>query len=147
MEQPPAAPLTGNQAGQPARSAGQLARDLAQQARDAARQGIPTAAPPAFYPREPTVPKGAVDISVAVLTTVAICVIGAPIARALGRRIDRKSEVTRVADSMAPQLRQLQESVDAMAIEIERISEGQRFTSKLLAERAGAPIAGRSGPA
>jgi hypothetical protein len=32
-------------------------------------------------------------------------------------------------------LRQLQESIDAMAIEIERISEGQRFTSKLIAER------------
>jgi hypothetical protein len=29
--------------------------------------------------------------------------------------------------------------VDAMAIELERISEGQRFTAKLLAERSGGP--------
>ena len=38
---------------------------------------------------------------------------------------------------LTPQIRQLQDSVDAMAIELERISEGQRFTAKLLAERSG----------
>ncbi len=32
-----------------------------------------------------------------------------------------------------PQLAQLQQTVDAMAIEIERIAENQRFTTKLLA--------------
>jgi len=30
---------------------------------------------------------------------------------------------------------QLQQAVDAIAIEVERLSEGQRFTTKLLAER------------
>jgi predicted ATP-dependent serine protease len=34
------------------------------------------------------------------------------------------------------QLRELASSVDAIAIEVERISEGQRFTTKLLADRA-----------
>jgi hypothetical protein len=29
----------------------------------------------------------------------------------------------------------MQQSLDAVAIEVERISEGQRFTTKLLAER------------
>jgi hypothetical protein len=32
-------------------------------------------------------------------------------------------------------LAQLQRAVDAIAIEVERLSEGQRFTTKLLAER------------
>ena len=32
-------------------------------------------------------------------------------------------------------LGQLQRAVDAIAIEVERLSEGQRFTTKLLAER------------
>ena len=32
-------------------------------------------------------------------------------------------------------LEHLQQSVDAIAIEVERIAEGQRFTTKLLAER------------
>ena len=31
-------------------------------------------------------------------------------------------------------LRQLQQAVDAISIEVERLSEGQRFTTKLLAE-------------
>lgn len=32
-------------------------------------------------------------------------------------------------------LSEMQHSIDAVAVEVERISEGQRFTSKLLAER------------
>ena len=41
-----------------------------------------------------------------------------------------------LADAAAMQrLEQLQQSVDAMAIEVERISEGQRFVSKLMHER------------
>jgi hypothetical protein len=37
---------------------------------------------------------------------------------------------------------QLQQAVDAIAIEVERLSEGQRFATKLLAE----PDSHRSGP-
>jgi hypothetical protein len=39
-------------------------------------------------------------------------------------------------------IRQLQQAVDTIAIEVERLSEGQRFTTKLLAENvtALAPI-------
>lgn len=35
-------------------------------------------------------------------------------------------------------LSELQHAVDSVAIEVERISEAQRFTTKLLSERAGA---------
>ncbi|MDB4882868.1 MAG: hypothetical protein JWL95_1634 [Gemmatimonadetes bacterium] len=34
------------------------------------------------------------------------------------------------------QLEQLQQSVDAIAVEVERIAESQRFSAKLLVERA-----------
>jgi hypothetical protein len=34
-------------------------------------------------------------------------------------------------------LGRIEQAIDAMSVEVERISEGQRFTSKLLAERAG----------
>ncbi len=59
-----------------------------------------------------------------------------PIARAISRMIDRRTDrsLVNVAE-VAPQLRMLQESVDAMAIELERISEAQRFTAKLMAEK------------
>ncbi len=33
-------------------------------------------------------------------------------------------------------LGRIEQAIDAMSIEVERISEGQRFTTKLLAERA-----------
>lgn len=64
-----------------------------------------------------------------------------PIARAIGRMIDRRTDksLVRIAE-VAPQLRQLQESVDAMAIELERISEAQRFTAKIMAEKPASAI-------
>jgi hypothetical protein len=37
-------------------------------------------------------------------------------------------------DEMSGQLRRLEQAVDATALEVERIAEGQRFTTKLLAE-------------
>lgn len=44
-------------------------------------------------------------------------------------------------------LGQLQQAADAIAIEVERLSEGQRFTTKLLAENATgiAPIPAKHG--
>jgi hypothetical protein len=36
-------------------------------------------------------------------------------------------------------LARMEQAIDAMAVETERISEGQRFTAKLLNERAGQP--------
>jgi hypothetical protein len=40
-------------------------------------------------------------------------------------------------------LEHLQQSVDAIAIEVERIAEGQRFTTKLLSERGEGSDLGR----
>jgi hypothetical protein len=42
-------------------------------------------------------------------------------------------------------LAEMQQSLDAVAVEVERISEGQRFTSKLLAERGTAQPAELNG--
>ena len=39
-------------------------------------------------------------------------------------------------DEIARQIAVLQQTVDATAVEVERLGEGQRFTTKLLAERA-----------
>jgi hypothetical protein len=39
---------------------------------------------------------------------------------------------------MEDRLTRIEQAVDAIAVETERISEGQRFTTKLLAERHGA---------
>ena len=108
----------------------------AQKASQDAGHTATTTVPP-FDPSD-MIPPQAVDISLAFFFTVAFCVVGFPLARAFARRIDRKTEFRTVGGpDLTPHIRQLQDSVDAMAIELERISEGQRFTAKLLAERSG----------
>ncbi|MFL5612625.1 MAG: hypothetical protein ACJ796_03085 [Gemmatimonadaceae bacterium] len=54
-------------------------------------------------------------------------------ARLLLIRAKRLSERPPVADS--ERMKHLEEAIDAIAIEIERISEAQRFQTKLLADR------------
>ena len=51
------------------------------------------------------------------------------------------AEVTSRLDDIANRLARLEASVDASAVEIERISEGQRFTAKLLAGRETSELA------
>ena len=48
-------------------------------------------------------------------------------------------EVTRRLDEIAERLARLENSVDSTAIEVERISEAQRFTARVLTERSAAP--------
>jgi hypothetical protein len=88
------------------------------------------------------VPEGAVIISVALFASIAATIIFAPLARAAARRMDRNNEnALQTTHNLAPQIARLQDSVDAMAMEVERITEAQRFQSKLLAERAKDPAA------
>jgi beta-lactam-binding protein with PASTA domain len=49
-----------------------------------------------------------------------------------GRSVIPQPEVNQIRDGLL----QLQNAVDAIAIEVERLSEGQRFTTKLLADQA-----------
>jgi hypothetical protein len=85
------------------------------------------------------IPPQAVEMMNAFCITLAFIVVGWPLARAFARRMDKRSEIMQAphAPSLEPQMRQLQDSVDAMAIELERISEGQRYAAKLLSERNG----------
>ena len=67
---------------------------------------------------------------------VATMAVGVPLARAFARRMERESK-TKLAPEVNSRLERIEQAVDAIAIEVERISEGQRFTTKLLTERAG----------
>jgi len=66
---------------------------------------------------------------------VATIAVGVPLARAFARRMERESK-TKLAPEVTSRLERIEQAVDAIAIEVERISEGQRFTTKLLTERA-----------
>ena len=132
-------------ANQAARDAAQAVRDASQAARDAGN-GFPSIPVP---PTPPSfggftiqdggngglggMPPQVVDISVAFFITCAVMVIGWPISRAFGKRIERRagSAAAAVDAGTTEQLQRIEHAVDAMAIEIERISESQRFMARL----------------
>lgn len=74
-------------------------------------------------------------IPIVLFVMMGVTAIGVPIARALARRIDRQSVQPRVPAELAQRLEHMEQAIDAIAIEVERISEGQRFTTKLLSDR------------
>ena len=77
------------------------------------------------------IPPQAVDISIAFFIMIAVMVVGWPIARAFGRRIERKGQVATLDAGTIEQLQRIEQAVDTMAIEVERISESQRFMARL----------------
>jgi len=83
---------------------------------------------------EPVIPREAVLISIAFFIMIAVIAIGVPLVRAFVRRMDRRTEQPSIPPELAEQLRRLEQSVDTIAVEVERISEGQRFSSGLLRE-------------
>lgn len=85
--------------------------------------------------RDMDVPPRAESLGYAFLLTFAAVIILGPISRAWARRINVRSEQPQVPAQVTTQLTQLSQAVDAIAIEVERISEGQRFTTKLLSEQ------------
>lgn len=126
------------------RTADQIRTDIQNSIRDGIRNGTRngdpnTVLPPDFNFRN-AVPQGAVDVSIAFFITIAVIIVGLPLARALGRRMDTvNQERLSGARSVGPQIAQLQDSIDAMAVELERISESQRFQSKLMAGQEAEP--------
>lgn len=77
-------------------------------------------------------PPQVVDISIAFFIMCGVMVIGWPLARAFGKRLERRGEAPSAGSAgTSEQLRRIEQAVDAMAIEIERISESQRFIAKL----------------
>lgn len=49
------------------------------------------------------------------------------------------ADITTRLDAMAERIAKLDNAMDTVAVEVERISEGQRFVTKVLAERSAVP--------
>jgi hypothetical protein len=92
--------------------------------------GIATTAPPALFfdpqiarERERMIGIGAI-------------IVLAPLALALSRRIWHRGGRAQAVDlENSPRLQRIEQAVEAIALEVERIGEAQRFTTKLLSER------------
>lgn len=109
-------------------------REMEQAARDRAGEAIVVQPPP--Y-REPAIPPEVITIVEVVFGSLIAIILGYPIIRLVTRVIEKRMDRSLVNGVEVERgFRQLQQSVDAMAIEIERIGEAQRFQAKLLAERA-----------
>lgn len=75
-------------------------------------------------------------VPVALFVSVAFTVVGVAFARALRRRDEVRTLGPDTSEVVA-RLERMEQAIDAIALEVERISEGQRFTTKLLSERSG----------
>ena len=74
---------------------------------------------------------------ITVIALAAIAGIGFPIARAFARRVEKRDPAPRTFPSQEAsdaRMERVERVVEAMALEVERMSEGQRFMTKLLAE-------------
>ena len=92
-----------------------------------------TGVPPEVMPLAGMVQETALGL----LGLIAAMVILGPMVRMIARRFNRRTEIMAGSENthvLQQQLLQLQQSVDAMSLEVERISEAQRFQSKLLHE-------------
>ena len=75
----------------------------------------------------------------------AIFLLMVPLVIAFARRIwVRGGARAAVVDfDSSPRLQRIEQAIESIAIEVERIGEAQRFTTKLLSERAADPVANR----
>jgi len=114
-------------------------QDVRAGVRDAIREGAQSEAvvvqePP--YRRDEDIPKEVIPILGVIFGSIVIMVLGYPIVRLFTRMAEKAHDKSLLrASDVSQQLKTLQDSVDTMAIEIERISESQRFQDRLLSER------------
>ena len=66
--------------------------------------------------------------------TIAISMIAMAVARIASSR-RRKDFPDSGVERLEKRLERMEQAIDAMATEVERVAEGQRFTSRLLADR------------
>jgi len=84
---------------------------------------------------DPNIPEMVAEFAfVGVATLAALCAIGVGI-HAYLRRMRRKDSYVPAAPYDEDRLARIEQAVDAIAIEVERIAESQRFLTRLQTER------------
>lgn len=94
-------------------------------------------------PIRDVVPHGVVQMTYAVCASLAFVIVGFPIALAFSRWLNRRGtsngQSAQLSAAVQQRLDTMDRNIDTVAMELERVSEGQRFTAKLLAERGQMP--------
>lgn len=85
--------------------------------------------------RRKQLPDGLVDMMGIIFGSVTLMSLGTPLMKAWARRFEKRTEMKQQA-LVEQRLAAIEQAIETVAVEVERISEGQRFTTKLLADRA-----------
>jgi len=75
-------------------------------------------------------------IPIIFVSSIPIIAIGYPLVRAFAKRLESAGTGPAIPHEVTARLEGIEQAIDTIAVEVERISEGQRFTTKLLTERA-----------
>jgi hypothetical protein len=75
-------------------------------------------------------------VPIAFFVTVIVLVIGIPLVRGLVRRWDRRASAPELPGDTSARLERIEQAIDAMSVEVERIAEGQRYVTRLMADRS-----------
>jgi hypothetical protein len=117
------------------------------EARIALKQGRTLSAPVA-NPVIPFIPRLVVPNLVVPTAMFMTLVLALPISIAAAKRILRGTpRATPVPSDVTMRLERIEQAVDTIAIEVERISEGQRFVTRLMAERPSAAASNQAASA
>ena len=81
-------------------------------------------------------------VPLAGMTMVLAIVVGRPLVSAWAKKLENESKRPAIPPEVSARLERMEQGIDAIAVEVERISEGQRFTTKLLAESTNTPLPG-----
>ncbi len=76
----------------------------------------------------------AVFVPLGFFAMVIAIVVGRPMVQAMAKRVEGESKRPQIPPDVMARLERMEQSIDSIAVEVERISEGQRFTTKLLSE-------------
>ena len=74
------------------------------------------------------------EVFIPIALFISMAVVLAPLARAWGKRIESRGTPPAIPTDVKERLERMEQAIDSIAIEVERISEGQRFTTRLLSE-------------
>ena len=87
----------------------------------------------------------AIFVPLGFFASIVAIVVGRPWAKAQTAKAEAMSKNPQIPSEVMGRLERMEQSIDAIAVEIERISEGQRFTTRLLSDvRDSASIPARS---
>lgn len=91
--------------------------------------------PEVVIPIHDVVPRGAVQITYALSAALVTVAIIGPLLRFFLRRHERRAVTTQLSAEVQARLDAMERNIDTVAVELERVSEGQRFMNKLLEQR------------